>query len=116
MATKIRRRASTVMSQTQGPAGKRICNLVPSRGTTTDWRYEDAIAAGSVGAVAALPPSVDLRQTWWTIGDQGSTGSCVGWASADGVARYHMVVANKLKKTELLSPRYVWMASKETDE
>jgi len=40
----------------------------------------------------------------------------VGWASADGVVRYYMVQANKLAKTEKLSPRYVWMASKETDE
>ncbi|HWM77993.1 MAG TPA: C1 family peptidase, partial [Methylomirabilota bacterium] len=80
------------------------------------WKYEDAVAAGALGAVAALPPSVDLRQSWWTVGDQGQTGSCVGWASADGVVRYHMVAAGKLKKNQLLSPRYVWMASKETDE
>lgn len=95
---------------------KRICNLVPSRNTERDWKYEDALAAGALGAVAALPAAVDLRQAWWNVGDQGSTGSCVGWASADGVMRYHMVKAHKLKKTELLSPRYVWMASKETDE
>ena len=97
-------------------AVKRICNLVPSKGTEKDWKYEDAVAAGALGAVAALPPSVDLRQSWWTVGDQGQTGSCVGWASADGVVRYHMVAAGKLKKNQLLSPRYVWMASKETDE
>ena len=74
------------------------------------------MAAGALGAVAAIPVSVDLRQSWWTIGDQGQTGSCVGWASADGVMRYHMVKTNKLSKTELLSPRFVWMASKEADE
>jgi hypothetical protein len=67
-------------------------------------------------AVAALPASVDLRQAWWDVGDQGQTGSCVGWASADGVVRYDMVHSNKLAKTEKLFPRYVWMASKETDE
>ncbi len=95
---------------------KRICNLVPSRGTEQDWGYADALASGALGAVAALPASVDLRQTWWKVGDQGSTGSCVGWATAEGVVRYHLVVANRLSKTEQLSPRYVWMGSKETDE
>ena len=95
---------------------RRICNLVPSKGTENDWTYQDALASGALGAVAAVPASVDLRAPWWTINDQERTGSCVGWATADGVARYHMVQANRLAKTELLSPRFVWMASKETDE
>ena len=95
---------------------KRICNLVPSKGTEKDWTYGDAVASGALGAVAALPASVDLRQAWWTIGDQGNTGSCVGWATAEGVARYHMVTANRLAKADQLSPRYVWMSSKETDQ
>ena len=95
---------------------RRICNLVPSRGIEKDWKFEDALASGALGAVAAPPASVDLRQTWWAVGDQGQTGSCVGWATAEGVVRYHMVKEKKLKKTEQLSPRYVWMSSKETDE
>jgi hypothetical protein len=95
---------------------KRICNLVPSKGTEKDWKFGDALASGALGAVAAPPPSVDFREAWWKVGDQGMTGSCVGWATADGVARYHMVKANKLAKTELLSPRFIWMASKELDE
>ena len=98
------------------PTITRICNVVPSRGTENDWTFDHAVAAGALGAVTAPPPSVDLRQAWWTIGDQGHTGSCVGWASAEGVARYHMVKANKLAKNMPLSPRFVWMASKETDE
>jgi len=110
-----RRTRGTARPRATSPA-QRICNLVPSRDTERDWKYEDAMAAGALGAVAAIPASVDLRQSWWTIGDQGQTGSCVGWASADGVMRYHMVKTNKLSKTELLSPRFVWMASKETDE
>jgi C1A family cysteine protease len=88
---------------------------VPSKDTERDWKYEDAQSAGALGAVTAPPPSVDLRQAWWTIGDQGPTGSCVGWATAEGVVRYHMVKASRLAKNEMLSPRYVWMASKETD-
>lgn len=72
----------------------------------------EAIAA----PVAALPASVDLRDAWWTIGDQRTTGSCVGWASTDGVLRYHLVKKGKIAKPGLLSIRMTWMGSKETDE
>jgi C1A family cysteine protease len=108
----------------QKPAGRRttvdvtrrICNLVPSTNTERDFTFQDSVAAGVLGAVAAPPPSVDLRKAWWTINDQEDTGSCVGWATADGVVRPAMVKANKLPKNQLLSPRFVWMASKEFDE
>ena len=96
---------------------KRILNVVPSRETERDWRYEHADQAGLLAAApAALPPKKDLRETWWKIGDQGSTGSCVGWAAADGVARWHLVKAGRLAQNELLAPRFLWMASKETDQ
>lgn len=98
------------------PNEERICNLVPSKETQADWQFEDALASGALGAVTALPSKVDRRHPWWTIGDQEDTGSCVGWATAEGVVRYHMVKAKKLGKTTRLSPRFVWMASKETDE
>lgn len=94
---------------------ERICNLLPSRGTETDWRLESALQSRLVAAEPDLPPNVDLRRAWWEIGDQENTGSCVGWAAADGVMRYHMHEAGKLSDDELLSPRYVWMASKEID-
>jgi hypothetical protein len=97
-------------------ASSRICNLVPSTGTEKDWGFQDAVRAGSLTVARALPPaSKDLRQDWWTVNDQGSTGSCVGWASTDGVMRYQLVMAGKLDKATLLSPRFTWMASKETD-
>src|SRR5262245_5323234 len=92
----------------------RICNVIPSRDTEKDWKFDDAVGAGILGA-AAPPTSKDLRASWWKIGDQGATGSCVGWGSTDGVMRYHLVKANKLGQNELLSPRFTWMASKETD-
>jgi C1A family cysteine protease len=98
------------------PEARRICNLVPSRDTHKDWRLQHAVASGALGAVTAPPPSVDLRAAWWNIGDQERTGSCVGWASTDGVARYHMVQAGRLAQTDRLSPRFTWMASKETDQ
>jgi hypothetical protein len=63
-----------------------------------------------------VPASKDLRAAWWTVNDQGSTGSCVGWATADSVVRWHLVQAGRLTRPELLSPRFVWMAAKETDQ
>lgn len=112
MAKKSRTKRATRQSQAH-----RILNLVPSRNTQGDWGPEAALSIGAMAAAPlALPPSVDLRAPWWKIGDQGSTGSCVGWASTDGVARYHFVKANRLGNNELLSPRFTWMASKETDQ
>jgi hypothetical protein len=96
---------------------KRVLNVVPSRETERDWGIETADAAGLLaGAPGALPKSKDLRETWWKIGDQGSTGSCVGWATADSLLRWHFVKAGKIKNTDTLSKRFIWMASKETDE
>jgi hypothetical protein len=99
------------------PEVHRICNLVPSRNTDKDWGIEHAVAAGALAAPPAAPPaSVDLRAAWWNVGDQERTGSCVGWGSTDGVARWHFVKAEKLDQGARLSPRFTWMASKETDE
>jgi C1A family cysteine protease len=97
------------------PEKNRICNIVPSHDTASDWQFEHALAAGAVAAPAALPGGVDLRAAWWDIGDQGNTGSCVGWSSTDGVARYMFAQAGRLAKTMKLSPRFTWMACKETD-
>jgi hypothetical protein len=64
----------------------RILNCIPSRETEKDWRMDSAMDAGLLAA-APIPPSKDLREKWWTINNQGSTGSCVGWAAADSVLR-----------------------------
>jgi Papain family cysteine protease len=93
----------------------RILNCIPSRDTENDWSFDTALAAGLAGA-AAIPEEKDLRAHWWSINDQGSTGSCVGWATADSVLRWHFVKAGRLQTGELLSPRFIWMAAKETDE
>src|SRR5687767_13407273 len=122
MAKKHTRKSTKPRARKGGtPVQARICNLVRSKKTEQDWSFsdalgEEALASGKLSAAAAAPSSVDLRAPWWTIQDQEDTGSCVGWAAADGVVRYHMVKANRLSKTKLLSPRFVWMASKETDE
>lgn len=104
--------------RTSSPAADqsgRICNLVPSPDTGRDWRLRDSVAAGVLTAAGPLPRSVDLREDWWSIGNQEFTGSCVGWASADGVVRWHLVKAGKLRRNNPLSPRHAWMASKEID-
>lgn len=91
-----------------------VLNCIPSPGVENDWSFGDALMAGATDA-AAIPASKDLRESWWHIGDQGPSGSCVGWAMADSVLRWHLVKASRLTPTQLLSVRYVWMASKETD-
>jgi hypothetical protein len=40
----------------------------------------------------------------------------VGWATADSVLRWHFVKAGRLTPKQLLSPRFIWMAAKETDK
>lgn len=92
----------------------RILNCIPSADTHEDWDYETALTAGLAAAVA-IPSSKDLREAWWKIGDQGRTGSCVGWATADSVLRWHFAKAGKIMEDEILSTRFTWMASKETD-
>ncbi len=116
-AKKAPAKKTPTKSSAKGDSDRKfICNVVPSTHTETDWQYEDSVSSGAITAVAAPPPSVDLRATWWAINNQRNTGSCVGWATADGLVRYHMVAAGKITKQQMLSPRHVWMASKETDE
>lgn len=99
-------------------ATTRILNCVPSPRPETDWRIHNAADAGLLAAGArAVPRSKDLRDdTWWKIGDQLDTGSCVGWATADSVLRWHLVQAGRLPRNEPLSTRFQWMAAKETDQ
>jgi hypothetical protein len=105
------------MATTKTTQTTRILNCVPSEKTETDWQLHNAQDAGLVAAGArATPASKDLRESWWKIGDQGATGACVGWATADSVLRWHMVQAGRLAKNEPLSPRFPWMAAKETDQ
>ncbi len=112
-----RPRQTTRRRRTERPRPpKRILNVRPSPKTDEDWTFEVAAEADIVRAARSIPASKDLRAAWWKIGDQGGTGSCVGWASADSLIRWHLVKAGRLAQDELLSPRFVWMASKETDQ
>ena len=95
---------------------KHILNCKESRDPKNDWRIEHAMDAGIVSAPAMIPPQKDLRALWWKIGNQLHTGACVGWATADSVLRWHFVKAGRILNDKLLSPRFIWMASKETDQ
>lgn len=100
--------------KTKNTRTERILNIVPSKKTEDDWTFLTAASSNVIRAVR-IPSSVDLRETWWKIGDQGQTGSCVGWSCADSVLRWHFTKAGLLKNDKL-SVRFIWMASKETDE
>lgn len=94
---------------------KFIRNCLPSPNMERDW---DLLAAGITRVFdpkSSFPPDKDLREDWWKVGYQDCTGSCVGWATADGVLRWHFVKAGRLAPDEPLSVRYIWMAAKEMD-
>jgi len=61
------------------------------------------------------PAALDLThgRSWYGVRDQGETGSCVGWALADSVMRWHLVEQGRLSPRQRLSARFIWMASKE---
>ena len=99
-----------------------ILNCVPSTNTDADWTINDALIAEQLIRGDAkkkkrkLPKSMDLRRKWWAIRDQNGTGSCVGFAVADGLLRWHYVKKGLIKGSKLTSPRFIWMADKETDQ
>ena len=97
-------------------SGRRVFNCVESHHQHEDWTLRKAKALGLSAKKKKLPPAVDLRQPWWNIGNQRMSGSCVGWAFADSLLRYHFVKAGKIRKHEHISVRYIWMAAKEMDK
>ncbi len=115
----------------RGPNFSRfVLNCEGSRDIETDWSFEDAVAVQSEAASMAIIPTqlagadlsqppparIDLRRNWWTVRDQGKTGACVGFATADGVLRWQYTKKKLMKKTERPSPRFIWMSNKETDD
>jgi hypothetical protein len=88
---------------------------VPDARRSKETGNDYGVAEANLGD-AQLPESVDLRRPWHPIADQGETASCVGWAVADSVLRWHLVEAGRLQPEERLSARYVWMSAKETDQ
>ena len=95
---------------------QRILNCIPSQYTEDDWKFNDAIDGGVISDGQTLPESVDLRESWWKIDNQGNTGACVGYATAYGVLRWLYVKAGTMPRNQKPSARFIWMANKETDE
>jgi hypothetical protein len=95
---------------------ERILNCEPSSDTDADWGMDAAEGMFLAAGLGGLPASVDLRAAWWKVGDQGATGSCVGWGVGDSVVRWHFVKLGRMDAKDLVSVRFIWMASKETDQ
>ena len=95
---------------------KRKLNIIPSKRKEDDWTIRKAILRRDFKMVKKIPDAVDLREEWWEPGNQGETGSCVGWSLADGVLRWHYVKKKKMHHSEKPSVRFIWMSSKEMDE
>ena len=93
-------------------ANGRVLNVGPSPDRKDDHTPERATACGHLRAIDP-PERADLRADWYTVRDQGKTGSCVGWALADSVMWRQLVAAERLGPEQRLSPRFMWMAAKE---
>ena len=94
----------------------RILNCLPSMNQEDDWTFGDFQESElDEEKVDAIPSTVDLRAPWWQIRDQKTTGACVGFATADGVLRWHYVSKGLIQDHEMTSPRFIWMANKESD-
>ena len=98
------------------PGMPRVHNCIPSRDPDRDWDIRHATEAHVHRPAPRLPAAVDLRAKWWSVGNQLNSGACVGFASAEGVVRHHLVKHGRLRRDVRLSPRFVWMAAKESDE
>ena len=96
-APKRRTPASSIHRSRSGSS-----TVKPSPKTEDDFTFDHAAATDAVARAPPIPPSKDLRAAWWKINDQGSTGSCVGWGTADGLLRWHFVQAGRVKNNELL--------------
>ena len=104
--TKCQRSTPSALRPADARAGRALV-VDPPPGRAQVLRRRDRRRGRVVAAAPPIPASKDLRATWWKIGDQGSTGSCVGWATADSVLRWHFVKAGRLARHRPLSPRFV---------
>ncbi|MBT5705251.1 C1 family peptidase [bacterium] len=96
-----------------------VFNINESTNPDADWTIEHAFEAGVVSRATTVPVRKDLRAKWWKIYHQEYTGACVGFSSAYGVLWWHYVKERMVpsdKPRHRPSARFIWMASKETDE
>src|SRR3954451_5643596 len=93
-----------------------ILNVLPSPDADTDYGLDAALEHAPPSAVGPLPASKDWSADWWPVANQGSTGACVGYAGASARRRRRFAQAGRRGRDERLSVRFIWMASKETDD
>lgn len=100
--------------------GSFVLNCVPSKNRDRIWSHEAALQADVVRRISGsdLPPICDLRHPdLWPVRHQGETSACVGFATADGLLRYHYAQRGLTRSLEVMpSPRFIWMADKESDD
>ncbi len=116
--TKARSKKSTVLKATARKSNvtasylKKYCNLVPD---PVDPRDASFMAAPDFAMMASapLPSTVDYFEGTYGPGDQGQTGSCVGWATTYGLRRW--LHFNQTGDQVHFSVRFTWMGAKEID-
>src|SRR5262245_31750650 len=112
------RRATCTTTPEAGSAASAVLDAIAaarrSKAPEDDYDLTKAHDEGTLGE-APLPASVDLREPWHEVPQQGHTASCVGWSLADSVLRWHLVKAGRLAPDAHLSARHIWMSAKETD-
>ena len=95
-------------SKNKGLFNQRIFPLEPDKPDPRDLLLNDY----STSSTSRLPKSVDYSKETLPVGDQGSTGSCVGWSTAYLRSWLHRNSTNEKLK---FSARFLWMAAKEID-
>lgn len=93
------------------------CDISPE---VSIFNKQPAPPVSAVGAADfGLPdmkdaPPRDWSQSipFWPVGDQGTAGSCVGWALNRGLLHWYFTRQNQLQSGELLSPNFVWLIAR----
>jgi C1A family cysteine protease len=89
---------------------ERVCLLTPDRTDPRDYDLTSYFGAAARGL--PVPRKMDYSGEVGPVGDQGQTGSCVGWAAGHGLRRW---LTQKGKAAPKLSVRFLWMGTKEVD-
>lgn len=58
---------------------------------------------------------IDLRLPYHGVGNQGYTGSCVGWGVSNGLLQIEGWKSKILSENSYFSPKATWLASRSTD-
>jgi len=104
----------TASKRTRTPFGpafyERVCLLTPDRPDPRDFDLTSYFGPAARGL--PIPTARDYSAETGPVGDQGDTGSCVGWAVAHGLRRW---LTGRGRRAPRLSVRFLWMGTKEID-